>query len=293
MRIIRVFPRRTSYTPVDEMVFVNEPPGLFIPEHDEVHISCVFTWDKVQCEWLRCQWAVRTDKPVRLGGPAYGSPCGTFTPGFYVKKGIVFTSRGCNNSCPWCFVPLREGRLKELPICEGNIIQDNNFLQTSRAHKDKVFAMLRGQRAVSFKGGLQNNLIDSHFIDNIQKLKISSLWLACDNDNALPGLVAAVEKLKRAGFSRCHIYVYTLIGDCMEANEARLRAIFNAGAKPFAQLYQPPENNRREYSGYWKRFARKWSRPALTNAHMRNGATIYRNEFEFCKKVIEERSGNG
>jgi hypothetical protein len=53
MNIIRVFPCRTSYTPDDDMVFIGEPPPLLIPPHDEVHISCVFTWDKDYCEQLK------------------------------------------------------------------------------------------------------------------------------------------------------------------------------------------------------------------------------------------------
>lgn len=41
--IIRVFPRRTSYTPVDDWVFYGPPPmRALIPEHSEVHISCTF-----------------------------------------------------------------------------------------------------------------------------------------------------------------------------------------------------------------------------------------------------------
>ena len=43
--ILRVFPHRTSYTPTDALAFAGEPLGLLIPPHDEVHISCVFTWD--------------------------------------------------------------------------------------------------------------------------------------------------------------------------------------------------------------------------------------------------------
>jgi hypothetical protein len=40
-RILRVFPRRTSATPDDDLVVVNEPPGLFSRELnvDEVHVS--------------------------------------------------------------------------------------------------------------------------------------------------------------------------------------------------------------------------------------------------------------
>ena len=152
MKIIRVFPYRTSYTPDDPYVFIGYPQFL-LPEHDEVHISCTFSWDRAKCEELAFQWEAFTKKPVKLGGVAYGSPTDDFTPGMYVKKGIVFTSRGCNNNCPFCIVPKNEGRLKELPIHVGNIIQDNNFLQTSRTHKEKVFEMLKTQRRVEFRGG--------------------------------------------------------------------------------------------------------------------------------------------
>ena len=67
-RIIRVFPQRNSYTPDDEYALIGLP-GLIIPEHDEVHVSCTFTWDKEYCEELAYQWEGRTDKPVKLGGP--------------------------------------------------------------------------------------------------------------------------------------------------------------------------------------------------------------------------------
>ena len=157
-KIIRVFPRRTSYTPDDELVFVGMPQ-LIIPEHDEVHISCTFTWDKKMCEELAFQWEGRTNKPVKIGGVACNDPAMDFVPGMYVKKGIVFTTRGCNNNCPWCMVPKVEGKFRELPICEGNIIQDNNFLQASRSHKEKVFDMLKKQRGICFKGGWSPNLL--------------------------------------------------------------------------------------------------------------------------------------
>ena len=220
--IIRVFPNRTTFTPTDDYVFIGLPPlRYFIPEHVEVHISCTFTWDKAYCERLAYEWEGATNKPVKLGGPAYGSPIDNFTPGMYTKPNIIFTTRGCNNQCPWCAVRSREGPLKEMPIHPGNIVQDNNFLQASRAHKDKTFAMLRTQRGICFKGGLQADLIDSHFINNITSLRISELWLACDTDADLPRFKTAAEKLARAGFNRNKIYCYALIGDDMDKNRGQ------------------------------------------------------------------------
>jgi len=267
--IVRVFPAKTSYTPVDAMAFVGEPPGLFIPPHEEVHISCTFTWDKGRCEYLKFLWEGVTDKPVKLGGPAYHSKAEDFVPGMYVRKGITFTSRGCNNNCPWCGVRQMEGRMKELPIHEGNIIQDNNFLQCSRQHKDKVFDMLRKQRGVCFRGGLESKLVDDHFVDNITSLHIAELWLACDTDAALPAFKKACEKLKKAGFSREKIRCYSMIGHDMEKEEARNREIWNAGAMPFSQLERDFTEKKTEYSKEWRDFERAWQRPAIMKARMK------------------------
>lgn len=272
-RIIRVFPSRTSYTPDDNMSFIGMPP-LVIPAHDEIHVSCVFTWDREYCRELAYQWEGRTDKPVKLGGVAFGSPIDGFEPGLYVKKGVVFTSRGCNNSCNFCLVPKLEGKLKELPIVPGNIVQDNNFLQTSRKHKEKVFDMLKTQKGICFKGGLEPNLIDDHFIDGIQKLRIKELWLACDSDGALPALRKACAKLSAAGFNRNKIHCYALsYGRDMDKDEKRLREIYKAGAMPFMQLYREFSEKKTSYSTEWNKFQRMWSRPAATIAHMEKGTS--------------------
>ena len=270
MRILRVFPKRTSYTPDDDLAFVGMPPMAdFIPEHDEVHVSCTFTWDMDECEDLAYQWEGVTKKPVRLGGPAYHSPTDDFTPGLYVKKGIIFTSRGCNNNCPWCGVRQIEGKLRELPITPGNVIQDNNFLQCSRAHKEKVFDMLRSQHGIAFRGGLETDLIDDHFISNITSLRIAELWLACDTDAQLPRFKAACEKLTSAGFTRNQIRCYSLIGHDMEAEEQRNREIWRIGAMPYSQLERDFSREKTEYSAEWRAFERRWQRPAIMKAHMR------------------------
>lgn len=269
MPTIRVFPHKTSFTPDDDYAFVGMPT-MFLPEHDEVHISCTFTWDKQTCEDLAYQWEGQTDKPVRIGGPAFESPVDEFTPGMYIHKNIVFTTRGCNNNCPWCCVPKREGKLKEQTIYAGNIVQDNNFLQASKSHKDKVFDMLRTQRMAIFRGGLEADLINDHFISGCQRLKtMPELWLACDTDASLPRFKIACEKLKKAGWKQDKIRCYALIGDDMEKNEARCREIFEVGALPFAQLYREFSETKTTYSHEWNHLERMWQRPAIMKSRMK------------------------
>lgn len=261
--IIRVFPRKTNMTPFDDYSYYDEP-GMFLPPHNEVHISCTFTWDKPRAEQLYEAWYGKA--PVKLGGPAYDDPGETFMAGMYVKPGIAFSSRGCPNSCKFCFVPKREGKIRELPIIEGNTIQDNNFLACSKGHRQKVYDMLRTQKEARFVGGLEANRLTDWDVEEMRKLRIKELWLACDTKGAIKTSTKAIRKLRDAGFSQNHIRCYVLIGDDMVENEERLKTVYRAGALPFAQLYQPEVKI--NYSKKWKDLSRIWSRPAIYKAVM-------------------------
>ena len=155
--IARVFPRKTKATPVDDYAFVGEP-GLFIPDDiSEIHVSVTFTWDIPLAERLARIW--ERYAPVKVGGPAYGDKGETFIPGMYLKKGYVITSRGCNNNCWFCLVPKREGKLRQLPITEGNNLLDNNILGCTEEHIRSVFKMLKAQTKVKLTGGLEAKLV--------------------------------------------------------------------------------------------------------------------------------------
>lgn len=271
MRIIRVFPRRTSFTPMDDYAFIGDPP-MIRPEADEVHISVTFTWDKEQANRLSEAWS-QYYPIVKLGGPAYCSPCNQFVPGRYVAHGVTFTSYGCNNRCPPCLVWRREGRLKEVPdFREGNIVQDNNLLQCSRPHIEAVMAMLRQQGLVSLSGGLDSRRLSDWFVEELKNLDLWQIFFACDFNSDLPALQKALSKLEWLGRDNYnllhHVRCYVLLafdGETIETGERRLEAVYESGALPFAQLYQPPET----YIAYpkeWRDLARQWSRPAITKA---------------------------
>lgn len=272
--ILRVFPRRTSYTPTDDLSVIgrfdqkgNVQIPMFRPEADEVHISCTFTWDKTNAERLRDAWG-QYYPIVKLGGAAMGSKINGFTPGMYVKPGITFTSRGCNNQCPWCFVPKYEGKLSEYENpAIGHIVGDNNLLQCSKSHIEKVFAMLRSQKKINFNGGLQTSLITDWVIEQLESLKIDQLFLACDTDGALPSLQKAAAKLHN--FKRDQLRCFVMIGrnETIQQAEARLISVWEAGCLPFSQLFQPEEWI--DYTQNWQDLNRNWSRPAITKTIMR------------------------
>lgn len=261
MKIARVFPTRTSMTPDDADAYVGYP-DLFTPHYDMAYISVCFTWDKWRAEELRREWSLMADE-VKVGGPAYDDKGGLFESGLFTKKGVTITSRGCSNRCPFCFVWKREGSITELPIVEGNIIQDNNFTACSRSHIDKVFEMLKGQRQISFRGGLESARIDDYFVDKLRSVRVAEMWLAYDHDNADKPLNRAVNRLSKY-FKRDKIRCYVLIGykdDTIEKAEIRLRKAWDIGTKPFAMLYRDEQNSL--HTKEWRQFQRKWARPAI------------------------------
>jgi hypothetical protein len=272
MRIIRVFPRKTTYTPIDDLAFIGDPP-LFRPPADEVHVSVTFTWDIPEGKRLQAAWS-QYYPVVKLGGPAFGSDCSTFISGMYVKPGIIFTTRGCNNSCPWCLVPEREGKLIEIPdFAKGHIIQDNNLLQASHGHIENVLNMLMFQkRAAIFAGGLQSSLIDDWFASQLRFKRIDCIFLAADTPGSLSALEKALKLLWR--LDRRQLRVYVMIGQDMQSDLERLQAVWDLGGLPFAQLYQPPDH----YIGYspeWRAIAREWSRPAAMFAQQAKKGNIW------------------
>ena len=239
---------------------------MFSPHGISVNVSCVFTADKALALRIGDAWK-DWGCTVNVGGPAFDDPGLTFTPGQFVKHGVTFTSRGCVRECPWCYVPKREGKIRELPIVPGNIVQDNNLLACSRSHQEKVIEMLKTQKAVNFRGGLDPRLLTDWFIDQARGLRVHELWLSADHEGYEAYSIKAITKLARAGFSRNKIRCYVMIGfnETIGEAEERLRRIYRAGALPFAQVFDGLDDSKKE----WRRFARVWQRPAATNTMMK------------------------
>jgi len=177
VKIARVFTRKTNITPVDDLSFIGDPQGLFIPEIDKIHISVIFTHDLEEAERLENEW--KKYAPVEIGGPATGMRGENFISGMYVKKGYVITSRGCRNRCWFCSVWKREGKIRELPITEGNNILDDNILACSDEHIQKVFNMLRIQKGrKEFTGGLEAAILKEWHVIELRKIKPYQIFFA-------------------------------------------------------------------------------------------------------------------
>lgn len=257
MRILRVFPQRTSFTPKDEDVRIGRGVQMFdIDKYDEVHISCTFSYDLDRAYQMLEDYKM-FDQPVKLGGAYFGSR-GAFIPGRYVAKGITITSRGCNNSCWFCAVPKKEGMIQCINIEDGHIIQDNNILQCPEKHLDAVFQMLKDQkRNIFFKGGLQPSLITQDVVDRLKSVPIGEVWLSLDKKSDIPHFQKAARLLHWIPENKRRVYILT---DQKHPWGERYHVALKAGFTPFVATFVPLEAKTRPKS------ARELMRPCLIKA---------------------------
>lgn len=264
-KVIRVFPRRTKATPDDPMAVVDRLPDLW-DAADKVQVSVTFTWDMEKAERLAKQWEVVA--PVEVGGPAYGDPGAEFVPGWFIKRGYTFTSRGCPGRCPGCLVPVREGSLRLLPIQDGWDILDNNLLACPRDHIEAVFAMLARQpERPKFTGGIEAARLEPWHVEAFLRLKTDAIWMAYDRPAEWEPLRRAVGMLSEAGIVAAHkskrVGAYVLMGwrgDTPEAAEKRLRSVIyglqiktqamwlNNGAESKPEDFKAWRNLRKHYT---------------------------------------------
>jgi hypothetical protein len=271
-RLIRVFPRRTKATPDDDLVRF-AAPNLF-DEADEVHVDVTFTADKSCGERLAEYW--KPVAPVKVGGVAYGDPGQEFVPGRYIKQGYTFTSRGCPRRCWFCSVWKRDPIPRLLPIQEGWNVLDDNLLACPEPHVRAVFAMLgRQKRRIEFTGGLEARALEDYQVGLLANLKPRpNCFFAYDPGDPFETLKSAADRLIAAGFTACshRLRCYILIGypkDSFALAEKRLRDMVSIGFTPHAMLWQPetPSAERYRPTQEWRRFQRRWARPAIIHAH--------------------------
>ncbi len=271
--MIRVFPRKTNASPIDELAFFDGPPLWEIGDYD-VRVSCTFIYDKPRSEALAEQWN-RCGYKVTVGGPAYDDHGGEFMPGQYVKKGMVITSRGCNNNCWFCKVPRREGKIREIEIKNGYNLLDNNILQCSDKHIRSVFEMLNHQKqAVKLTGGLEAAALKDWHVDLIAGLKPKPeiLYFAYDTPDDLDPLIEAARKMRAIGFNNNRVGCYVLIGwpkDTIEKAQGRLQTCIDLDIMPFAMLYADQKQN---LNPDWRKLQRNHIKPAITRS-------IHKGEF--------------
>jgi hypothetical protein len=253
-------------------------------EGSTAYISCVFSWDLVECRKIAKYYA-GLGFTVRAGGPAVAMNPGALKDVAelggqvaalpYHNPKAMFTSRGCIRQCPFCAVPKIEGDLVELSDWEPKpLVCDNNLLACSTAHFDSVIDRLKAAsvRGVDFNQGLDARLLTKYHAQRISELDLGRVRLAWDDIKLESQFMRAWQLLRGAGIPKRAIAVYVLIGfnDTPEDAEYRLRTIYDLDSFPSPMRYQPVDTKTKDaYVGKnwedWqlRQYMRYWSNRRL------------------------------
>lgn len=177
-----------------------------------------------------------------------------------VDYAIGFLTRGCIRKCPWCVVPMKEGRIHaagtweqiKRPDSRNIVFLDNNVLASE--HGLSQIEDMGGRKIwVDFNQGLDARLITPEIAAMLKRLRwIKYIRVACDTDEMIPIVEQAVTYLREAG-SKTQIFSYVLVKDIDSALKRAL-ALREMGVNPFAQPYRDFDGH--EPNADLKRFAR-------------------------------------
>jgi len=229
-----------------------------IGNYDKVYSSKVFTWTP-EDPYL--------PKNAIKGGTGYGINaelseeiehiCPDYSL-YDLKQSYGFLTRGCLRSCPECFVPSKEGKIRphadieEFTRHKEVVLMDNNVL----AHHHgiaQIEKIVKLGLKVDFNQGLDARLIDKTIAKILSKVKwLSPLRLACDSAAMIEPVRKAVEILRWHNVSparySCYVLVRQDIADAIE----RVRFLKGICVDPFAQAYRdkagtPPTKEQRDF----------------------------------------------
>lgn len=168
---------------------------------------------------------------------------------------ILFTSRGCIRSCPFCIVPKLEGKIHsviedlERYIYPGHkriILWDNNLLASPNWRK--ILVALRDiGLPVDFNQGIDSRLIDDEKARMIADLTTPIIRTAFDDNNEKVQVAKGIECLSQSGVRKRKIFVYTIYnfydesygGDNPYTFFERTRLVADLGCVSYPMRYEP------------------------------------------------------
>lgn len=211
--------------------------------YDKVYSSKVFTWtppdpylpEGTVCGGTGFDVAKTLADEIENMLPDYGL--------YNCDKSYGFLTRGCIRSCPWCFVPRKEGAIRAHHDIEDFarhkevVLMDNNVLAHAHgiAQIEKIAKM--GLK-VDFNQGLDARLIDDSMARLLGKVKWSpSVRLACDSVAMIEPIRKAVELLRWHNVTPSQYFCYVLVKDIDDALE-RVKFLKGIYVYPFCQPYR-------------------------------------------------------
>lgn len=163
---------------------------------------------------------------------------------------IGFLTRGCIRKCPWCVVPMKEGKICDYdtwqhikrPDSKKIVFMDNNVL-ASEYGVSQIEEMSHEDVRIDFNQAVDARLITKENAKYLAECKwIRYLRVSCDTTAMLPVIRQALDYLGEYGLKPSKVFSYVLIEDVEDAHH-RIVELDKMGVIPFAQPYRDFDTN--------------------------------------------------
>lgn len=238
----------------DKAEIVDSVFDLFVPEHDGVCLSVIFSWD-VPNAINQAKFSLSIGKKVMIGGGGtqqlhnwIKSETG-IEPHYKVNQSLedvearfkmVYFTRGCVQNCYWCTVPRIEGHnvtmnYKSKP---AKVLMDNNLSQIPSQFQEHIVEnyLREGIASVDCNSGFEPLGITETVVKLFDRLPLRWWRMGFDVITEEKQFVEAVKIIQ--SISKKKIRAYTMIGhEPIEQCKYRCDKVIELGCEPVPQAY--------------------------------------------------------
>ena len=205
--------------------------GFYVDDPTDAYISVILKKNRPKASMCaNMLMALYPGVRIDIGGPGYDikktlpdciescQPDYSLYPG--IDYALGFTTRGCIRKCPFCIVPIKEGKLHRIqPISEiyrpeysAIKLLDNNILADRDNFKEVVEFCESHNLKLDISQGLDIRLLDSELASLIARIKpMKKLDFAFDSMKYLKHVLRGLNLLRNAGIDtrgKVQFYVY-------------------------------------------------------------------------------------
>lgn len=163
--------------------------------------------------------------------------------------GIGYTTRGCPNTCPWCIVPVAEGKLHSVgsidsllnPNSNLLMIMDNSFTADPDC-LEKMREIKERKLRVNIVQGVDVRRVTPEIAHGLSELNhFKSLHMAWDVKQTEKSVFTGIDILTKF-VSPSNLMVYCLCGfnSTFEEDMYRVIRLKERGLRPYVMLYRSP-----------------------------------------------------
>ena len=178
-----------------------------------------------------------------------------------------FLTRGCPNRCPWCIVPLKEGKItpymdvEEIAVDERTnlILMDNNILASDYGLR-QIEKIVNNRYRVDFNQALDARFVSEDIARLLAKVRwLSSIRFGCDTESQIAHCEKAMMLIDKFRDKPAQYLMYTMIGSDMK--EAYYRLSYFKKNKHVRIVAQPFRDygNPHQQIPQWQKDMARWA----------------------------------